>query len=183
MASGVENSPVTSGSKTICKYLDCMKNHAANVGGHAVDGCGEFMPAGPEGTLEALKCGACNCHRNFHRKEMQLCYRSSTTTVYPQVAQNYKPAAAFGSTSGGGQVKEEQEGVSNPCGSGTKKRFRTKFTQEQKEKMLTFAEKLCWKMHKHDEAKVEEFCNDTGLQRNVLKVWMHNNKYTLGKKK
>ncbi|URE43771.1 ZF-HD protein dimerization region containing protein [Musa troglodytarum] len=29
------------------------------------------MPSGEEGTLEALKCSACNCHRNFHRKEAE----------------------------------------------------------------------------------------------------------------
>ncbi|GAB4844930.1 Zinc-finger homeodomain protein 1 [Ancistrocladus abbreviatus] len=51
------------------KYKECLKNHAVGIGGHAVDGCGEFMPAGEEGTLDALKCAACNCHRNFHRKE------------------------------------------------------------------------------------------------------------------
>ncbi|KAF8395348.1 hypothetical protein HHK36_019294 [Tetracentron sinense] len=38
--------------------------------GNATDGCGEFMPNG-ESTLEALKCTACNCHRNFHVKEME----------------------------------------------------------------------------------------------------------------
>ncbi|GAB2290734.1 hypothetical protein Dimus_025007 [Dionaea muscipula] len=51
------------------KYRECLKNHAVNIGGYATDGCGEFMPAGEEGTLDALKCAACNCHRNFHRKE------------------------------------------------------------------------------------------------------------------
>lgn len=51
------------------RYRECLKNHAANIGGNVTDGCGEFMPSGEEGTLEALKCAACNCHRNFHRKE------------------------------------------------------------------------------------------------------------------
>ena len=55
-----------------CRYRECLKNHAIGIGGHAVDGCGEFMPAGAEGTLDALKCAACNCHRNFHRKEILL---------------------------------------------------------------------------------------------------------------
>lgn len=51
------------------KYRECLKNHAASIGGHANDGCGEFMPSGDEGTLEALKCAACGCHRNFHRRD------------------------------------------------------------------------------------------------------------------
>lgn len=63
-----------------------------------------------------------------------------------------------------------------------KKRFRTKFTNEQKEKMGVFAEKLGWKIQKHDEAAVQEFCAEVGVKRHVLKVWMHNNKNTIGKK-
>ena len=26
-------------------YRECLKNHAASLGGHALDGCGEFMPS------------------------------------------------------------------------------------------------------------------------------------------
>ncbi|XP_073017237.1 mini zinc finger protein 2-like [Primulina eburnea] len=50
------------------RYGECQKNHAANVGGYAVDGCREFMAAGEEGTSGALACAACGCHRNFHRR-------------------------------------------------------------------------------------------------------------------
>ncbi|CBI18716.3 unnamed protein product, partial [Vitis vinifera] len=95
------------------RYRECLKNHAVSIGGHAVDGCGEFMAAGAEGTLDALKCAACNCHRNFHRKEME-------------------------------------------------------------------GERLGWRIQKHDEAVVQQFCSETGVKRHVLKVWMHNNKHTLG---
>ncbi|XP_055812570.1 uncharacterized protein LOC129882343 isoform X1 [Solanum dulcamara] len=52
------------------RYRECLKNHAASMGGHVVDGCGEFMPSGGEGTPGAVKCAACNCHQNFHRKEI-----------------------------------------------------------------------------------------------------------------
>ncbi|CAE5964135.1 unnamed protein product [Arabidopsis arenosa] len=52
------------------RYVECQKNHAANIGGYAVDGCREFMAAGVEGTVDALRCAACGCHRNFHRKEV-----------------------------------------------------------------------------------------------------------------
>ncbi|OVA08850.1 ZF-HD homeobox protein [Macleaya cordata] len=52
------------------KYRECRKNHAANIGGYAVDGCREFMAAGEEGTSASLKCAACSCHRNFHRREV-----------------------------------------------------------------------------------------------------------------
>ncbi|KAM0970879.1 hypothetical protein ACFX15_018298 [Malus domestica] len=48
------------------RYKECLKNHAAVIGGTATDGCGKFMPNGEEGTIKALKGlnrYACNCHR------------------------------------------------------------------------------------------------------------------------
>ncbi|XP_021673178.1 mini zinc finger protein 2-like isoform X1 [Hevea brasiliensis] len=53
------------------RYGECQKNHAADVGGYAVDGCREFMASGEEGTDAALTCAACGCHRNFHRRELE----------------------------------------------------------------------------------------------------------------
>ncbi|KAL3819407.1 hypothetical protein ACJIZ3_005364 [Penstemon smallii] len=53
------------------RYGECQKNHAANIGGYAVDGCREFMAGGEEGTTAALGCAACGCHRNFHRREVE----------------------------------------------------------------------------------------------------------------
>ncbi|KAF7802982.1 mini zinc finger protein 2-like [Senna tora] len=52
------------------RYGECQKNHAANVGGYAVDGCREFMASGNEGTSAALTCAACGCHRSFHKREV-----------------------------------------------------------------------------------------------------------------
>nr|XP_007158386.1 hypothetical protein PHAVU_002G148900g [Phaseolus vulgaris]ESW30380.1 hypothetical protein PHAVU_002G148900g [Phaseolus vulgaris] len=190
-------------------------DHAVGIGGHALDGCGEFMAAGTEGSLDALKCAACSCHRNFHRKESdgagasvggvdpflvshhhlhhppppQFAAYYRTPTGYLQVGGQARVTGtlALPSTSGGGgtqSTREDQEDVSNPSagGTGSKKRFRTKFTQEQKDKMLELAEKLGWRIQKHDEGVVQAFCNETGVKRHVLKVWMHNNKHTLGKK-
>ncbi|KAJ9683698.1 hypothetical protein PVL29_019322 [Vitis rotundifolia] len=53
------------------RYGECQKNHAAGIGGYAVDGCREFMASGQEGTSSALICAACGCHRNFHRREVE----------------------------------------------------------------------------------------------------------------
>uniref|UniRef100_A0A0D9XDP9 ZF-HD dimerization-type domain-containing protein n=1 Tax=Leersia perrieri TaxID=77586 RepID=A0A0D9XDP9_9ORYZ len=50
------------------RYGECRRNHAATTGGHAVDGCREFIAAAAEGTAAALKCAACGCHRSFHRR-------------------------------------------------------------------------------------------------------------------
>lgn len=63
-----------------------------------------------------------------------------------------------------------------------KKRFRTKFTSEQKEKMLAFAERVGWRLQKQEESMVQHLCQDIGIRRRVLKVWMHNNKHHFAKK-
>ncbi|ESW28477.1 hypothetical protein PHAVU_003G289700 [Phaseolus vulgaris] len=200
--------PTTNPNTAKGNYKECLKNHAVGIGGHALDGCGEFMAAGAEGTLDALKCAACNCHRNFHRKDPAESSFQLRRHRAPQFAAAFYRAPAgylqvagpqrgglatlaLPSTSGAGggaqSPGEEQENVSEPSGGGGgcgshKKRFRTKFSLEQKDKMLAFAEKLGWRIQKHDESLVQEFCSQTGLQRHVLKVWMHNNKHTLGKK-
>jgi len=187
------------------RYRECNRNHAVNSGGHAVDGCGEFMPSGEEGTVEALKCAACDCHRNFHRKEVE---GEATCEICRNVIQNEAPGKRdFGAPSaqaGGSQMlalpspaqiisrvppyllgpggPADSDGGLSGSPSTIKKRFRTKFTTEQKEKMAAFAEKLGWKIQKHDEAAVQEFCAEIGVKRHVLKVWMHNNKHTIGKK-
>ncbi|XP_042040341.1 zinc-finger homeodomain protein 1-like [Salvia splendens] len=201
------------------RYKECLKNHAVGIGGHAVDGCGEFIADGEDGSLESLRCAACSCHRNFHRKEVadgsaggaaffpfqhhqhqhhhQLVlahhghfgYRAAETGGgYLHVPQQKAALLALPSSSGGGGSREEADEYnyySGPGGGGggsQKKRFRTKFSQEQKERMLSFAERLGWKIQKQDEEIVQHFCDELGIKRHVLKVWMHNNKHTLGKK-
>ncbi|PSS26548.1 Zinc-finger homeodomain protein [Actinidia chinensis var. chinensis] len=179
------------------RYRECLKNHAIGIGGHAVDGCGEFMPAGADGSLDALRCAACNCHRNFHRKDTDAPphHHHAHPLLLPHHPQQFTPyyrtqpsgylhvqqrPLALPSTSGGGGGQEDDDTTNMSAGS--KKRFRTKFTQEQKDKMLELAEKLGWRIQKHDDDVIQQFCDETGVKRQVLKVWMHNNKHTLGKK-
>ncbi|KAJ3703517.1 hypothetical protein LUZ61_007222 [Rhynchospora tenuis] len=206
------------------KYKECLKNHAAHMGGNATDGCGEFMPSGPEGTIEALKCSACGCHRNFHRKEAEgdpyACHCKGAPYIYSPAGrssisvrpalpalthhphhQMVMPLSAMQTSE-----SDEIEGVggtpgmlgSNPglgphtvpmpiSGMGSmrssgKKRFRTKFTSEQKEKMLNFAERVGWRLQRLEDGVVQQFCQEIGVKRRVLKVWMHNNKHSLAKK-
>lgn len=199
-------------SKKPLKYRECLKNHAANLGGHATDGCGEFMPSGEDGTLEALRCAACDCHRNFHRREIEGepscadCHFTrrdkkrlvSAFLPTPHAPPLALPAAPTNSLmprpsssthmimalSTGRSESDDQDGalVSPSTSSAMRKRFRTKFTAEQKEKMLEFAEKVGWRMQKEEEQLVQDFCSEVGVRRHVLKVWMHNNKHTMGKK-
>ncbi|XP_031261250.1 zinc-finger homeodomain protein 5 [Pistacia vera] len=214
--------PISIGSNSkmgSVRYRECLKNHAASVGGNVFDGCGEFMPSGEEGTLEALKCAACDCHRNFHRKEVNgetqfsgNCSRRtiilnplqlppplpSPTMLHHQkysIGMHTSPSSAivapmnvaYGGLSGGTESSSEDlhvfqsnahEGVQPPPPPFvlSKKRFRTKFTQEQKDKMMEFAEKVGWRFQRQDDEEVEKFCAELGVRRQVFKVWMHNNK-------
>ncbi|XVF63842.1 hypothetical protein PTKIN_Ptkin09bG0119200 [Pterospermum kingtungense] len=219
-ASGAAVAPISSVSSNtkpsgVVRYRECLKNHAASIGGNVYDGCGEFMPSGEEGTLEALKCAACDCHRNFHRKEVdgetQFGANSSRRSLMlnplqlppplpsptmlhhhqkysvhtsPSSAMVAPMNVAFGS-GGGTESSSEDLNVFQSNAEGmpppppyvlSKKRFRTKFTHEQKDKMLEFAEKIGWRINKQEEEEVEKFCAEVGVKRQVFKVWMHNNK-------
>eukprot|EP01018_Ginkgo_biloba_P012955 Gb_37393 [translate_table: standard] len=199
--------------KKTVRYRECLKNHAASIGGHANDGCGEFMPSGDEGTLEALKCAACGCHRNFHRREVNgeppcyYCYSSNNNINNPPgldmsrkralIPPPHMPLALPSSPhanisrshpqmimalNSGLRDEDHDHMGSTMYIPAMKKRFRTKFTQDQKDKMCAFAEKLGWRIQKHDDVAVQQFCMEVGVKRHVLKVWMHNNKHTLAKK-
>ncbi|KAL4584317.1 hypothetical protein LXL04_008913 [Taraxacum kok-saghyz] len=210
--SGASVTPISVGSRLLKsqppRYRECLKNYAANSGGSITDGCGEFMPSGDEGTLEALKCAACNCHRNFHRKEtttttvvtagplLQLPpplpssaplfnhhQRTATTNWVSSI--NAPPVRmAVGGICAATESSSEDlyfTAAAVPYGV-AKKRFRSKFTQDQKEKMLEFAEKVGWRIPREDDPEAQRFCAEVGVKRQVLKVWMHNNKAISGKK-
>ncbi|KAI3462935.1 hypothetical protein Pfo_019598 [Paulownia fortunei] len=212
----------------VVTYKECLKNHAASLGGHAVDGCGEFMPSPTSNPADptSLKCAACGCHRNFHRREPEepllptppnatpaLEYRPhhrhhpppppprgnsgsspNNSPSPPPISSSFYPSAPH-------MLLALSHGLSGPppdsstpistiinasstplLNSNSRKRFRTKFTHDQKEKMLEFAERVGWKMQKRDEDVISEFCSEIGVDKGVFKVWMHNNKNTFGKK-
>ncbi|XP_055804935.1 zinc-finger homeodomain protein 2 [Solanum dulcamara] len=199
---------------TSVRYKECLKNHAANMGGYVVDGCGEFMPSGDEGTTEYLKCAACDCHRNFHRKETEDelqtpgVHNSNNHRIHIQTPPSL-PAVpthhhhhhkyshsyprghmapvmmSFGRNTSSEDLNmfHGGQGIIQPCNfSASKKRFRTKFSQQQKDRMQEFAEKLGWRIQKQDEQEVYQFCNEVGVKRQVFKVWMHNSKQSIKKK-
>ncbi|XP_027099598.1 zinc-finger homeodomain protein 11-like [Coffea arabica] len=203
--------------QTAVAYRECLKNHAANIGGHALDGCGEFMPC-PTATAAdptSLNCAACGCHRNFHRREVEHSpfitttaaphflefrqHRRSSSSPSPPPQQpptlSYPPTQmllALSTAAHDDQQVPNHHQVATPVtpretkaaaeNLSGRKRFRTKFSQEQKEKMHSFAEKMGWKMQKCDDNMVQNFCNEIGVARGVLKVWMHNNKNTVGRR-
>ncbi|KAM1194154.1 hypothetical protein ACFX15_020483 [Malus domestica] len=210
----------------VVAYKECLKNHAASLGGHALDGCGEFMPSPSSNPADptSLKCAACGCHRNFHCRDQ---YRPKNNVIRnrllpaPKTAHNNHSSSSSPSSSPNPTLSPQSpppvshlppsyfaappqmllalsSGFSGPPDEhphqhqlnptavmktekypGEKKRSRTKFSQEQKEKMSSFAEKVGWRVQKSDERSVEDFCSEVGIGRGVFKVWMHNNKHGL----
>ncbi|XP_042012543.1 zinc-finger homeodomain protein 4-like isoform X1 [Salvia splendens] len=179
-----------SGGSKLPIYRECLKNHAAAVGGNVTDGCGEFMPSGDDGTLEALKCAACSCHRNFHRREPVAVHPLPSPSMsqhhhWSPMVQPVKMAFAAATDSSSEELNFHAAVAAAPPPPqfATRKRFRTKFTAEQKEKMLEFAEKLGWRIPREDDTSVQRFCAEVGVKRQVFKVWMHNNKTSSSSKK
>uniref|UniRef100_A0A7N0V4J2 ZF-HD dimerization-type domain-containing protein n=1 Tax=Kalanchoe fedtschenkoi TaxID=63787 RepID=A0A7N0V4J2_KALFE len=197
-------------------YKECQKNHAAAIGGHALDGCGEYMPP----PSPSLQCAACGCHRNFHRPETPSAAagvesRMKTVAAAPIFSHRPRRFSSTSPSSSSSPSRSEapissiypsapqilmtlSSGVEMTSAHTTttttapdtiklcfgedgkmgkpRKRFRTKFSAEQKEKMRMFAEGFGWKMQRSDEDVVKRFCDEIGVCRSVLKVWMHNNK-------
>ncbi|RCV31245.1 hypothetical protein SETIT_6G161100v2 [Setaria italica] len=228
-------------------YRECLKNHAASLGGHALDGCGEFMPTPEADPADpaSLRCAACGCHRNFHRRlpeappsppllalppplppaqpapALQHVMREAPEDRLPAAFDDDEtdesdegsdfdedrplsplPAPAMGppgylqpaphmllALSTGAPGASIPAVVPRPPASlgpmpapgaasaAARKRFRTKFSPEQKQRMQALSERLGWRLQKRDEAVVEESCREIGVTKGVFKVWMHNNKH------
>ncbi|KAI0494647.1 hypothetical protein KFK09_024788 [Dendrobium nobile] len=202
-------------------YRECLKNHAASLGGHALDGCGEFMPSLTANHADptSLKCAACGCHRNFHRR-IAIRHRAAGAAASgddclegegerdgrdddgedvdvdgsrPR-SPSLSPPPYFSSAphmllalSNGVRDGDSPAGagrsftIPTPVVSVTplRKRFRSKFSPEQKDRMLELSERLGWRLQKRDEELVEKYCNEIGIGKGVFKVWMHNNKHNL----
>lgn len=210
--------PTPAPAAAVVTYKECLKNHAATMGGHAVDGCGEFMPSPSTDPANpsSLKCAACGCHRNFHRRDPEESPPSTAVIEYqphhrhhppppppaqprggaghsspksnsaspPPISSSYMLLALSGGGAGlSCPAPPQHDSRISPGSSSGRKRFRTKFTPGQKERMLQFAERVGWKMQRKDEELIAGFCGEIGVDKGVFKVWMHNNKSTFGKSK
>ncbi|KAL6633692.1 hypothetical protein ACP70R_026363 [Stipagrostis hirtigluma subsp. patula] len=204
------------------RYRECLRNHAARLGAHVLDGCCEFMPSAADGAA-ALACAACGCHRSFHRREAvpgavaATAVSPSATTptgasanssrprflplhlAPPHMQMTRPPVPASPSSAPAALTESSSEelrggpapphpapphhaqlvvaGSASAPPAPSKKRFRTKFTAEQKQRMQEFAHRIGWRIHKPDSDAVDAFCAQVGVSRRVLKVWMHNNKH------
>jgi ZF-HD class homeobox domain-containing protein len=61
-----------------------------------------------------------------------------------------------------------------PLASSARKRFRSRLSPEQKERMRDLSDRLGWRLQRREEAAVEDCCREIGVTRGVFKVWMHN---------
>ncbi|CAL5339883.1 unnamed protein product [Camellia sinensis] len=146
----------------------------------------------------SLKCAVCGCHCNFHRREPEdlpppstaqhvieyqpqhrhhppMLPRSLNSASPPPISSAYYPSAPHMllalSAGLSGQVPAENRpvnssGTGNPNG---QKRHRTKFTQDQKERMLEFVERVGWKTQKKDDEVIAECCSNVGVGKGVFK--------------
>ncbi|CAN1177360.1 Zinc-finger homeodomain protein 4 [Linum perenne] len=166
--------------------MECLKNHAASFGGNATDGCGQFIPSGQDASInDSLTCSACHCHRNFHRKLETICIHHHPFTSFHNQHHYFNTNNPLMHLSDHPTHYHHHHYNHNSNSSmnidavgGVKKRHRTKFSQDHKDKMLAFAERVGWKLQKQEDSLVQQFCNEIGVKRRVLKVWMHNNKHT-----
>jgi ZF-HD class homeobox domain-containing protein len=168
-------------------YRECMRNHAAKLGTYASDGCCEYSP--DDAHPAAMLCAACGCHRNFHRKAFLDAVSGATGAASPH-APPMLPAPGGAAPVGYGMHMEmvaAHPGMGGgDGGSASRRRTRTKFTEEQKERMMRFAERLGWRMPKREPGRapgddeVARFCREIGVTRQVFKVWMHNHKASDG---
>ncbi|PWA66905.1 Homeodomain-like protein [Artemisia annua] len=164
-------------------YGRCTNNHLTSTGDGLIrDGCGEFMPLRTANPSDSsfLICDACGCHRSFHRENMSMPLMQPMHQVmnYPYPSRNthdtpspppisscyYPPPPhmfqVFNPTSL--PPPPTTDNNNRPSGSvaNQSKHFRSKFTDEKKEKMLEFAIRIGWKILKKDEELVMGFCNE-----------------------
>jgi ZF-HD class homeobox domain-containing protein len=161
-------------------YRECMRNHAANLGTYASDGCCEYTP--DDAHPAAMLCAACGCHRNFHRKAFLDAVSGTTGAASPHAPPRMLPSPGAAPAGYGMHHMAMAPGMGGDAhgASASRRRTRTKFTDEQKERMLRFAERLGWRMPKREPGRapgddeVARFCREIGVTRQVFKVWMHN---------
>ncbi|XP_072971859.1 zinc-finger homeodomain protein 5-like [Typha angustifolia] len=159
-------------------YGECLRNHAAAIGGQAKDGCAQFLAGGG---ADGLLCSACGCHRSFHRPTTGPPFRLPPTVAllalpaFPNYVSLARRAA---------QQQQAQQQAPPPnryvavdqMEVGRAPRTRARYTEEQKERMRAFAESVGWQMRRENEAALQRMCREIGVPRNMFKVWMHNNK-------
>ncbi|KAI4298963.1 hypothetical protein L6164_032467 [Bauhinia variegata] len=122
-------------------------------------------------------CAACNCHRNFHKREVRNLPVSSPNPVNA-VAPAPAPAAARAPP-----VRPSVPSTNNNGGPETvaaemrHRKTRIRFTPEQKAQLMNFAVRIGWRTRHTPETLIENFCREMGITRRVLRDWLSNNRH------
>ncbi|KAI4296207.1 hypothetical protein L6164_036183 [Bauhinia variegata] len=153
--------------KTEEVYKECRHNHAASLGYISFDGCGEFLKPDDNTTMDSMLCAACGCHQNFHRKSVVYIPVMQPTPFSSFHSEAFVP----GSSGSGFSFMNVEVEMMTP-----RRRRRTVFTPEQKNRMLTFAEKSGWSAKNADGEELEHFCQQMGISRRTFMVWLSNNR-------
>ncbi|XP_043710245.1 zinc-finger homeodomain protein 11-like [Telopea speciosissima] len=163
-------------------YDACLRNHAANFGGHATDGCRAFFP-----TAGGSHCEACECHQKKvvvgsgfgdDRKGESSSHTVKVKTEEIKVSEDSeeeeekKQLQQLMVAEQLQQQHKDQVVVQMSKG----RRPRTKFTEEQRLWMFAFAKSLGWRMQRNRWDEINQFCQQIGVSRHVFKVWIHNHK-------
>ncbi|XVE48610.1 hypothetical protein DITRI_Ditri01bG0015100 [Diplodiscus trichospermus] len=173
-------------TERICRYKECRHNYAASFGRYVFDGCGEFICCNED----VFTCAASGCHRSFHRKDPP---NNAASLPPPQSIVPHRPLLAplplashkrlTGETSFSIRRRNIDVGSDILSGAETegeknkkKRAKRTHLTTEQKSKMMRFADKLGWRTQRHDDAEIQQFCEDVGITKRVFAVWLNNNR-------
>ncbi|KAJ1425847.1 ZF-HD homeobox protein, Cys/His-rich dimerization domain [Sesbania bispinosa] len=143
-------------------YKECRHNLAAKHGLVFHDGCLEFVK---DTTNDAMLCVACGCHQNFHRRHIVY-----NPTTLPHVTNNNMNATR--SSLVGPIVQFHPSGSKPPM-----KKRRTRFTSEQRNQLMTFAEGFGWKPQMANKEEIQRFCSEMGITHKILMVWLNNNRH------
>ncbi|KAL2617263.1 hypothetical protein GLYMA_08G189000v4 [Glycine max] len=99
-----------------------------------------------------LICACCGCHRNFHRKH----------TIFNGIPET--------------QTLDRVQGMR------PKRKKRTTFSSEQRNKLICFAESVGWKPRKDKKNEIQSFCSEMGMTRRMFLIWLSNNRHRAIKK-
>ncbi|XP_043717956.1 zinc-finger homeodomain protein 5-like [Telopea speciosissima] len=175
-------------------YGSCMRNHAAKLCGHATDGCREFVPAG-----DGSRCVACGCHMSFHIKMAVVDnvggsggngesgsnivkVKAEVIEVSDDEAEKEKEKQLLVLLEVAEQQPQQQRqqqqnhGVVEEQMGSSRRRPRARFTDEQRQQMFAYANRLGWRMRRERWDETNRFCEQIGVSRQVFKAWLNNKK-------
>ncbi|KAI5664898.1 hypothetical protein M9H77_24221 [Catharanthus roseus] len=154
MAANISSTVDETKREFVIRYMKCMKNHAVEVSGHVIDGCGEFVTHDDH---QSSYCIACGCHKSFHKR---IKMEKLVITTTPPVLQAARSELDLD------QIKIDTN----------TKQVQTKFSPQKKDELREFANQIGWKLNKNqvEEEEIMKFCSELEITKPILKSWINN---------